>query len=214
MENAPVGADLLCPQYMGVGTPLGRPNSAPTSDGFGGPSNSHVFVGARFPVHKPDNGILAYVLAVPMATTSQTPMMKAGATTDNVRILRDYLAALDKKQGIPTEFLTKDLVFVFNGDKPTNTEGWQGLSKFWFGAFPGSKHTVEYAVSEGDRVFARLRAKGTHKGPFGPVRASGKPIDIFGAACFTFRDGKVARVEVLWDMLTCQQQIGALPTNP
>jgi predicted ester cyclase len=147
-----------------------------------------------------------------MATTPSMPMMKPERTTNNnSQTVRDFLVALDRKQGIPTEFLTKDMVFVFNGDQPTNSAGWQKLSEFWFGAFAGSKHTVDYVVAEGNRTYARLRAKGIHNGPFGELPATRKPIDIVGAACFEFRDGKIARAEVIWDMLTCMKQIGAIP---
>ena len=148
-----------------------------------------------------------------MTATPQMPMTKpATMMNDNAKTVREFLIALDRKQGVPTEFLAKDLRFVFNGDQPTDAAGWKKLAEFWFGAFPGSKHKVDYAVSEGDRVYARLRATGLHNGPFGAMPATKKPIDIVGASCFEFRDGKIVRVEAVWDMLTCMKQIGAIPS--
>jgi predicted ester cyclase len=132
--------------------------------------------------------------------------------TPETRVVREFLAALDRQQKIPAELTAPGLTFVFNSDKPTDLAGWQGLAQAWFGAFPGSKHTVETCESVGDRVFARVRATGIHKGELFGIPPSNRPIDIIGNVQFTVKDGKVARAAPVWDMLTLMQQIGAVPT--
>jgi predicted ester cyclase len=131
--------------------------------------------------------------------------------SQNEQTVRGFLSALDRNQAIPTEFIAPDFAFVFNSDKPTDLRGWQELGKAWFTAFPGSKHICEATFAQGDRVFAHLRATGSHKGPLFGIPPSGKPIDIVGNACFTFANGKISRAEPVWDMLTLMQQVGAVP---
>jgi predicted ester cyclase len=131
--------------------------------------------------------------------------------TPEVRVVRDFLAALDRQQGIPTELTSPNLTFVFNSDKPTDLAGWQNLGKAWFTAFPNSKHAVESCESIGNHVFARLRATGVHKGPLFGIPPSNKPINIIGNVQFTVENGKLTRAAPVWDMLTLMQQVGAVP---
>jgi predicted ester cyclase len=135
----------------------------------------------------------------------------AKAAADNVGLVREFFVALDGKQAVPTELMAPGLTFVFNSDKPTDLAGWQGLVTMWFTAFPGSKHTVEACEAVGDHVFSRVRATGTHKGPLFGIPPSNKPIDIIGHQRFVVQDGKIARVETVWDMLSIMQQVGAVP---
>lgn len=148
-----------------------------------------------------------------MANQTQEPSLQPKTQTDGERVVRRFLSELDRQQAIPTELTSPDLTFVFNSDKPTDLAGWQGLAKMWFTAFPGSKHAVESCEAVGDRVFARLRATGTHKGPLFGVPPTNKPIDIIGNVQFTVSNGKLTRAAPVWDMLTLMQQIGAVPTN-
>lgn len=131
--------------------------------------------------------------------------------TPEVRVVRDFLKALDAQQKLPTELLSPNLVFQFNSEPPTNVAGWQQLIGAWFTAFPGSRHAVESCESIGTHVFARLRATGVHKGELFGIPASGKPIDIIGNVQFAVEDGKLTRAAPVWDMLTIMQQVGAVP---
>ena len=131
--------------------------------------------------------------------------------TPESRVVREFLAALDRQQAIPTQLTSPNLTFVFNSDKPTNLAGWQGLASAWFTAFPGSIHAVESCESVGNRVFARLRATGVHKGPLFGIPPSNKPINIVANVQFTVEGGKLTHAAPVWDMLTLMQQIGAVP---
>ena len=149
-----------------------------------------------------------------MAIETITPSLQQKDASAGVeRTIRDFFVALDRKQAIPTEFTAPGLVFVFNSDKPTDLKGWQGLAQMWFTAFPGSKHDVESCHVIGERAFVRCRATGIHKGPLGDVPASNKPINIIGNIQFTLKDGKLVRVEPVWDMLSIMQQVGAVPSD-
>ena len=57
------------------------------------------------------------------------------------------------------------------------------------------------------------RGVGTHSGPIDPpgMDASGKTMDFEGADFHEYRDGKVARLRIVFDMADAMRQLGALP---
>jgi steroid delta-isomerase-like uncharacterized protein len=59
------------------------------------------------------------------------------------------------------------------------------------------------------------RGLGTHTGPIDPpgLPPTGKRMDFHGADFHEYRDGKVARLRILFDMADCMRQLGALPAH-
>jgi steroid delta-isomerase-like uncharacterized protein len=76
-------------------------------------------------------------------------------------------------------------------------------------AFPDFRNRVVEAVEEDDRVFARLRYAGTHRGALFGVEPTGRRIAYAGAALFTIRRGRIASVWVLGDVDGLKRQLGA-----
>jgi len=74
-------------------------------------------------------------------------------------------------------------------------------------AFPDFENHIEEVVEEGDRLFARLRYTGTHRGSLFGIAPTGRRVEYAGAALFTFRDGRIARVWVLGDVDGLKRQI-------
>lgn len=62
----------------------------------------------------------------------------------------------------------------------------------WFGAFEEPELQVVETIDAGDRVFAWIEFSGRGI-------SSGAPVEMQQAQVFTFRDGKVARVEEYFD---------------
>jgi predicted ester cyclase len=60
--------------------------------------------------------------------------------------------------------------------------------------------TILDLISEGDRVFARMRFEGIHRRPFMGFSPIGKPVEWSGAALFTLEAGKIADLWVLGDV--------------
>lgn len=114
--------------------------------------------------------------------------------------------------GIVPELLTEDFV-EHQDDGPGAPQGInavtakiQGLRR----AFPDISYSIEDVVAQGDRVWARLRARGTNTGPFlGP--ATGKVIDIDVVDICRFRDGRIAEHWGVADRLASMEQIGRMP---
>lgn len=59
---------------------------------------------------------------------------------------------------------------------------------------------IEETVSEGNRVFAKMRFSGLHSRQFMNFPASGLKVSWQGAALFTFEENKIAELWVLGDL--------------
>ncbi len=64
-------------------------------------------------------------------------------------------------------------------------------------------------VAEGEKVLARLRVRGTHKGDLMGMPPTGRKIDIAVLDLFQIRDGKLIEHWALLDNLGMLRQLGA-----
>ncbi|KAH4003097.1 hypothetical protein HBI56_055430 [Parastagonospora nodorum] len=82
------------------------------------------------------------------------------------------------------------------------------------GAFPDINWTLQETISEGDKVVARFETRGTHKGDFMGVPASGKSICMTALNIYRFADGKIVEERGQPDIFGLMMQIGAIPGPP
>lgn len=91
-----------------------------------------------------------------------------------------------------------------------DTEGIEGViqevrayrSAFAFG------FRIESQVAEGDQVATRWSWRGTHRGDFMGLPATGKDVGMTGVTIFRFRDGRIAEGWWNWDLLGMMRQLG------
>jgi len=78
-------------------------------------------------------------------------------------------------------------------------------------AFPDLNVTIDDLIAEGDKVVTRWTFRGTQKGEFGKIPATGKQVTFMGITISRFVDGKT--VESWWsdDDLGLLQQLGVIP---
>lgn len=84
--------------------------------------------------------------------------------------------------------------------------------KMFRNAFPDVRFTVEDLIEEGDKVVSRATMRGTHKGEFMDIAATGKSVEV--ALIDILRidsDGKVAEHWGLTDTAAMMQQLGVMP---
>jgi predicted ester cyclase len=74
-------------------------------------------------------------------------------------------------------------------------------------AFPDFHNHLEDMVEEGDRVFARLRYTGTHRGQLFGIPPTGRRVEYAGAALFRFRGERIRSVWVLGDVDGLKRQL-------
>jgi steroid delta-isomerase-like uncharacterized protein len=77
--------------------------------------------------------------------------------------------------------------------------------------FPDLRLVIEELIAEGDRVAARWRGSGTHRGPLMGIAPTGRSMSITAISWLRIADGKIAEHWLNWDSLGMLQQLGAAP---
>lgn len=100
------------------------------------------------------------------------------------------------------------------GLTPTK-DGTIAFFRMYLEAFPDLRMTPEDIIASGDKVVARVRATGTHKGAFMGMAPTGRRVEVplidiirFGA------DGRAREHWGILDQLAMMQQLGAIPAGP
>ena len=91
---------------------------------------------------------------------------------------------------------------------PTSQNDSFELTKAYFNAFPDLNQTIEEVVASGDRVAVRFMARGTHKGDFQGIPATGNKMELSGIAILQIKDGKIIEERQDTDSLGFMMQLG------
>jgi steroid delta-isomerase-like uncharacterized protein len=101
-----------------------------------------------------------------------------------------------------------------NHNMPAPQSGPEGLKQVlgpFFAAFPDMHVTLEQVIAEGDRVSTCGVMRGTHKGDFMGIPATGKQITISYIDIWRVENNKLVENWVQLDMLGLMQQLGVIP---
>jgi steroid delta-isomerase-like uncharacterized protein len=82
--------------------------------------------------------------------------------------------------------------------------------KLLWNAFPDSQLTLGNVIGDGEFVANNFRLKGTHRGPFLGIPATGKPIDVEGVTILRFNDGKCEERWSQTDVFGIMRQVGGI----
>lgn len=88
------------------------------------------------------------------------------------------------------------------------------LVQTWRSAFPDGQMSIDGLLVEDDLVATLLTWRGTHRGAFYGVPASGKRVVVTSIGIDRISNGKVVEGWGEVDMLGMLRQIGAIPTEP
>lgn len=105
-----------------------------------------------------------------------------------------------------------DCVIHITGS-PVRNLGLSGFKQMVGGllaAFPDLRLTIEDQVVAGDKVTTRWTAEGTHAGPLGEVRPTGKRVKIDGLVLDRVVGDRVVERWEQWDQMAMMQQLGLL----
>jgi steroid delta-isomerase-like uncharacterized protein len=84
--------------------------------------------------------------------------------------------------------------------------------RMYLAAFPNLRFEAEDVLVSGDKVVARVRITGTHKGEFMGVPATGKDIDVQAIDIVRFGDDGLALEHWgVFDAMAMMQQLGVVP---
>jgi steroid delta-isomerase-like uncharacterized protein len=106
------------------------------------------------------------------------------------------------------------LDFVELDPLPGQQQGREGLKQVIAAlrtAFPDIQWIIEEMVGEEDKVFSRFTWRGTHRGEFFGVPATGRQITVKGMVVDRVVSGKMVDSRILMDGLGMMTQLGAIP---
>jgi steroid delta-isomerase-like uncharacterized protein len=133
-----------------------------------------------------------------------------GKSEDLVR--RYYEEALNPGRfDLLDELLTED--FWDHEELPGFPPSGEGLRQKYAmlrAGFPDFAFTIEDLFGAGDRVAARVTARGSHEGEFGGRPPTGRRFAVASVGIFRVADGRIAEHWGVFDQLAMLGQLGAL----
>lgn len=100
------------------------------------------------------------------------------------------------------------------GLAPTK-DGVTALFRMYTAAFPDLRMVPEDLIASGDKVVARVRVTGTHKGAFMGMSPTGRRVEVQLIDIIRFGDdGRAHEHWGVFDQLAMMQQLGAVPAGP
>ena len=121
---------------------------------------------------------------------------------ENKAIVRRYIEELDKL-----------LLLGSRGIKPLTREETQQFFRTLRAAFPDGRIMIEDMIAEGDKVVTRYTSRGTHKGDFMGIPATGKKVVGSGIVITRIAEDKIAEDWEEFDGIGFLQQLGVIPAD-
>ena len=112
------------------------------------------------------------------------------------------------------EVAAKDLIIHASSQDIRGREGAKQYVTLMRQAFPDLHFTIEDQIAEGDMVVTRWTARGTHRGKFQSVPATGREIRLAGTDIDHIVGGKVVECWAHMDELGLMRQLGAIEADP
>jgi len=95
-----------------------------------------------------------------------------------------------------------------NSTKPLSREETIEMGKVFFKGFPDATTSIEELIAAGDKVITRWILRGTHKGEFAGITATGNKIENSGIMITRIENGKIVGDKEDYDILGMMQQLG------
>jgi steroid delta-isomerase-like uncharacterized protein len=136
----------------------------------------------------------------------------------NKAVVRRYIEGLNRRNEaviddlVAEDFAAGSLLATDAGEpEMIGRDGVRAGYRRNIAAFPDYAVTIEDLIAEGDRVVLHWTHRGTHRGEFLGVPATGR--EIVGAAVSVYRivDGRIAEVRAMFDRAEVWEQLGIIP---
>jgi len=113
---------------------------------------------------------------------------------------------------VADELLTDDYRLHAPGvSVPLDRETTKHVVAMYGNSFPDLKHTVDEVIADDDTLAVRWTVRGTHRGEFQGIPASGKSITLSGITVHHLVGARVRETWLVYDNIELLQQIGAVP---
>jgi steroid delta-isomerase-like uncharacterized protein len=94
------------------------------------------------------------------------------------------------------DILTEDCVIVRNGVQARGRDAVKSVVSRLFRALPDVHYEIDDIVMSGDKLALRWRGRGTSKGEYFGVPATGQELQSEGITLYELRDGRIAKIFV------------------
>jgi predicted ester cyclase len=112
--------------------------------------------------------------------------------------------------GVVDEVASSELVIHASSEEIRGPEGAKQYIVALRAGFPDLRLTIEDQIAEGDMVVTRWTARGTHRGTFQKVPATGRKIWLSGTDIDRIVGGKVVECWAHVDELQLMRQLGVI----
>ncbi len=133
----------------------------------------------------------------------------------NLAVLQRFIEEVINQGNLATADEIVEENFVELDPLPGQRQGREGLKEviaMMRGAFPDIHWVAEESIAAGEKVVTRFTWRGTHRGTFLGIPATGKPVSVKGVVIDRMSGGKMADSRILMDTLGMMQQLGVVPT--
>jgi predicted ester cyclase len=137
------------------------------------------------------------------------------AERDIKNVVREAFANFNESDNRSAFFKSYDRDVVVHG-YPTGLDGLEGLERFHaelWDAFPDAQLSLEDMLVDGDRAALRYRLRGTHRGSYLGVAATGIEIDVEGLMMLRLGDDRVIEEWHSPTELSILRRLGAVETK-
>ena len=125
---------------------------------------------------------------------------------------RRFFEEQDRAQGGPAAALCAPGYQAHIGaNPPMDRAGHDYFAKAFYSAFPGIRHAVDEVFATEDRVAVRFTLRGTHRGDFFGIPATGRSVVVTANILMHVANGQVTRLFGAFDEAGLLRQIGVLP---
>lgn len=124
---------------------------------------------------------------------------------------RAHQAFVNRDFDAVVRVMTEDVTYRDPAQNATfrGRDGFRDFMQGWVTAFSGAEPAEPTYLDAGDTVIAEFTARGVNDGPFGPLAATGKRIEVPMCEIMTFNEnGQIVSGRIYYDKLLMLTQLG------
>lgn len=130
----------------------------------------------------------------------------------NQTLARDFFMAQDRLRGGPDSTLcAPEYAAELGGGPPVPREGHEGFALGFYAGFPDMQHEIVDVFATERAAAVRFVLHGTHTGSLFGIPATGQTVRIVANAILFIDQGRVTKLQGIFDEAGMLRQIGVLP---
>ena len=130
-------------------------------------------------------------------------------TDENKELIRRWIAFADGGfRGSFDQFIARDYVGHL-GAARMNVAELERAERAFTCSFPDMRYAIEDVIAEADRVVLRVTSRGTHRGEFEGIPATGRQVEFTGIVVYRIAAGRIAESWGELDFLRLMRQLRA-----